>query len=334
MKIHIVQKGDTLWKLAEKYGVDFEKLKQVNTHLADPDQLMPGMKVKIPVGPVPAKKKPPKDEVAPHPPVKEKPKVVPKPEVKPKVEVPIPEPKVEVPPKKDDHELLKALIKKAAPYVLKKLLQEEKPEVINQIKIELDMAHFNQLQQTHFNQLHQIQQQPLSLYHQPMHMVHYPPVHPVAIPPKAEPKKPMPTPPKKVPVEEVKPKPVKPKPKVKPEVLPPPAPKHEAFYPCPPFSPYLPSTMHMPPKWPHCGPAYHYPSMPYGMPQAPMPHMPYDMHGPGTYMPQHMTPAGYQAAPYGQFAASDQPMHRGGSLDQQTGQKREQGGEGQGDYTY
>lgn len=24
-KIHIVQKGDSLWKIAEKYGVDFER---------------------------------------------------------------------------------------------------------------------------------------------------------------------------------------------------------------------------------------------------------------------------------------------------------------------
>ena len=31
VKIHIVQKGDTLWKLAKKYGVDFEKLKAANT---------------------------------------------------------------------------------------------------------------------------------------------------------------------------------------------------------------------------------------------------------------------------------------------------------------
>ncbi|WP_025027392.1 SafA/ExsA family spore coat assembly protein [Caldalkalibacillus mannanilyticus] len=48
MKIHIVQKGDTLWNLAEKYGVDFESLKQANAHLSDPDMIMPGMKIKIP----------------------------------------------------------------------------------------------------------------------------------------------------------------------------------------------------------------------------------------------------------------------------------------------
>lgn len=48
LKIHIVQKGDTLWELAKKYGVDFEQLKAVNSHLASPDMIMPGMKIKIP----------------------------------------------------------------------------------------------------------------------------------------------------------------------------------------------------------------------------------------------------------------------------------------------
>ncbi len=48
LKIHIVQKGDTLWNLAQKYGVDFEELKQMNAQLANPDMIMPGMKVKIP----------------------------------------------------------------------------------------------------------------------------------------------------------------------------------------------------------------------------------------------------------------------------------------------
>ncbi|MBL3641124.1 SafA/ExsA family spore coat assembly protein [Bacillus sp. RHFB] len=48
MKIHIVQKGDTLWKLAKKYGVSFEELKKVNTQLSNPDMMMPGMKIKIP----------------------------------------------------------------------------------------------------------------------------------------------------------------------------------------------------------------------------------------------------------------------------------------------
>ena len=48
VKIHIVQKGDTLWKLAKKYGVDFEALKKLNSQLSNPDMIMPGMKLKIP----------------------------------------------------------------------------------------------------------------------------------------------------------------------------------------------------------------------------------------------------------------------------------------------
>ena len=48
MKIHIVQKGDTLWKLAKKYGVSFDELKKLNSQLSNPDLLMPGMKIKIP----------------------------------------------------------------------------------------------------------------------------------------------------------------------------------------------------------------------------------------------------------------------------------------------
>src|SRR5699024_7260177 len=48
VKIHIVQKGDTLWELAEQYDVDFSELKKVNSQLSSPDMIMPGMKVKIP----------------------------------------------------------------------------------------------------------------------------------------------------------------------------------------------------------------------------------------------------------------------------------------------
>ena len=48
VKIHIVQKGDTLWKLAKKYGVEFEALKKLNSQLSNPDMIMPGMKLKIP----------------------------------------------------------------------------------------------------------------------------------------------------------------------------------------------------------------------------------------------------------------------------------------------
>src|SRR5699024_12635310 len=48
LKIHVVQKGDTLWDIAEKHGVDFEQLEQVNSQLSGPDMIMPGMKIKIP----------------------------------------------------------------------------------------------------------------------------------------------------------------------------------------------------------------------------------------------------------------------------------------------
>lgn len=43
-----MQLGDTLWKLAEKYNASFEELKKINSHLANPEKLMPGMKIKIP----------------------------------------------------------------------------------------------------------------------------------------------------------------------------------------------------------------------------------------------------------------------------------------------
>lgn len=102
MRIHIVQKGDTLWKIAQKYNVDFEQLKQLNSHLANPDYILPGMKIKIP-----AKKEthmqkkeypeavhPFKEHIQPaHPVKKEQPiKEAPKKEI-PKKEAPKPAPK-------------------------------------------------------------------------------------------------------------------------------------------------------------------------------------------------------------------------------------------------
>ncbi len=127
MKIHVVQKGDTLWKLAEQYGVDFEALKQANTHLADPDHIKPGMKVKIPASAA-AKKEAPK---------KEKPKPAPKKEA----------PKVVQPKEEADYELLKKLIKNVAPYVLKKLLKEEQPQLLQEIKIEIEMDQKQEIEQ-------------------------------------------------------------------------------------------------------------------------------------------------------------------------------------------
>ncbi|SDK40501.1 spore coat assembly protein SafA [Sediminibacillus albus] len=56
MKIHVVQKGETLWEIANKYGVDFEELIQLNSHLSNPDMIMPGMKIKVPGSSVQVKK--------------------------------------------------------------------------------------------------------------------------------------------------------------------------------------------------------------------------------------------------------------------------------------
>lgn len=49
MDVHIVVKGDTLWKIARQYGISFEDLKRVNAHLANPDYIVPGMKIFLPV---------------------------------------------------------------------------------------------------------------------------------------------------------------------------------------------------------------------------------------------------------------------------------------------
>ncbi|WP_188453521.1 SafA/ExsA family spore coat assembly protein [Virgibacillus oceani] len=120
MKIHIVQKGDTLWELSKKYGVDFEQLKQVNSQLSSPDMIMPGMKIKIPSSskPVPKEGMNPKESQQPIatnpykntspkplPVIKEDDKEKPKPiqpqmPMQPKKEMPIkpqPQPKKEMP---------------------------------------------------------------------------------------------------------------------------------------------------------------------------------------------------------------------------------------------
>ncbi|WP_217468062.1 SafA/ExsA family spore coat assembly protein, partial [Terribacillus sp. AE2B 122] len=48
MKIHIVQKGDTMWSIARKYGVSFDELRELNGHIREPELAVPGMKLKIP----------------------------------------------------------------------------------------------------------------------------------------------------------------------------------------------------------------------------------------------------------------------------------------------
>ena len=119
MKIHIVQKGDTMWKLAEKYGVDFEALKKVNSHIADPDMIMPGMKIKVPTGGVPAKKQMPKKTA---PIVKEAPMM----EIKD--ESPMEMPKAILPSHKEVKVHLKQMLKGVSLSELKDLIKEVKPD--------------------------------------------------------------------------------------------------------------------------------------------------------------------------------------------------------------
>jgi morphogenetic protein associated with SpoVID len=107
VKIHIVQKGDTLWKIAKKYGVNFEELKKMNTHLTNPDMIMPGMKIKVPTTGGSIKKEAPQAKInmgakKEQPFVKEQPlpkKEVPMKEM-PKKEVPVKEVPVKEVPKK------------------------------------------------------------------------------------------------------------------------------------------------------------------------------------------------------------------------------------------
>lgn len=46
--VHVVQKGDTLWKISRQYGVSFDEVKRLNAHLANPDYVVPGMKIFVP----------------------------------------------------------------------------------------------------------------------------------------------------------------------------------------------------------------------------------------------------------------------------------------------
>ena len=48
MRVHIVQKGDTLRKIAKQYGIGFDELKRLNAQLANPDYIVPGMEIFLP----------------------------------------------------------------------------------------------------------------------------------------------------------------------------------------------------------------------------------------------------------------------------------------------
>ncbi len=73
-----MQKGDTLWELSKKYGVDYEELLAANSHFSSPDMVMPGMKIRIPTTAKAVKKEAPIMNVQKEAPImnaKEQPKV-------------------------------------------------------------------------------------------------------------------------------------------------------------------------------------------------------------------------------------------------------------------
>ncbi|GGE42759.1 hypothetical protein GCM10011391_21970 [Pullulanibacillus camelliae] len=86
MKIYIVQLGDSLYKIAQKHGVSLEDLKKINTQLTDPDNIKPGMKIKVPSGSKYVKKKVKADKIIKEAPKKEMPK-----KEMPKKEMPVKE---------------------------------------------------------------------------------------------------------------------------------------------------------------------------------------------------------------------------------------------------
>ncbi|MEC0213953.1 LysM peptidoglycan-binding domain-containing protein, partial [Paenibacillus ehimensis] len=53
MKIHIVKKGESLYGLSQKYGVELDKLIAANPQITDPNVIDVGQKVKIPHAPKP-----------------------------------------------------------------------------------------------------------------------------------------------------------------------------------------------------------------------------------------------------------------------------------------
>ncbi|WP_432358417.1 LysM peptidoglycan-binding domain-containing protein [Sporosarcina sp. UB5] len=117
MDVHIVVKGDTLWKIARQYGIPFEDLKRVNAHLANPDYIVPGMKIFLPAKkaatmpsekrkekmPEKVQRQPAPPSKPPVPPATEKPRFeMPKPPSVPKMpsipKQPIPSTPVQTPP--------------------------------------------------------------------------------------------------------------------------------------------------------------------------------------------------------------------------------------------
>lgn len=50
LRVHIVQKGDTMWLIAKKYGVSLDELIKANPQIPDPNKIDVGMKINLPGG--------------------------------------------------------------------------------------------------------------------------------------------------------------------------------------------------------------------------------------------------------------------------------------------
>ncbi|MCR2820526.1 SafA/ExsA family spore coat assembly protein [Lederbergia panacisoli] len=120
MKIHIAQKGETLWKIAKKYGVDFEELKKMNAQLSNPDMIMPGMKIKVPGGSAGKEHHMPHHAPKEHHIPKHVPKEMPKVEhIKKEVPVPIVQPK----------EIIKEVVKEKPYPIYQPVMPQPLPEI-------------------------------------------------------------------------------------------------------------------------------------------------------------------------------------------------------------
>ncbi|MBR7553408.1 LysM domain-containing protein [Allobacillus sp. GCM10007491] len=49
MRIHIVRRGETIKSIAEKYDLSFQEVVRMNKQIADPYELMQGMKLRVPI---------------------------------------------------------------------------------------------------------------------------------------------------------------------------------------------------------------------------------------------------------------------------------------------
>jgi len=179
LKIHIVQKGDTLWELSKKYGVDFEALKSANSQLSSPDMIMPGMKIRIPTSAKTVKKEMVKKEA----PIKEQ-----------QVQMPIKEQKVETPYKdispkpmpvvKEDDLMPQMDLKPEMPMPqMPQIPQMQTPPMMQAPTIEQDLyMQFNFQESESSESMHHVEPQQQPIFHQPMYqpvqMIPCYPVHP------------------------------------------------------------------------------------------------------------------------------------------------------------